>query len=121
VISEAGGDLARIEFAFMYYGKFVDMGVGNGIGMGEQWSGQERKRKYTGEKFSTKRHAKPWYNKPLWAETNRLFQILAEKYAIKGVVTIVENVSDNAAYWQKSWKERYFDSNSKYNDKGLIL
>ena len=28
VISNAGGDVARIEFAFKYYGKFVDMGVG---------------------------------------------------------------------------------------------
>ena len=31
VLWHAGGNLQRVEFAFAYYGKFVDMGVGRGI------------------------------------------------------------------------------------------
>ena len=36
VVSSAQGDLTKIEFAFNYYGKFVDMGVGKGTRIGDR-------------------------------------------------------------------------------------
>jgi len=110
VISEANGDIARIEFAFKYYGKFVDMGVGNGVGIASDYV-LTRKRRFTGEGVGTKRVAKPWYNKPLWSETSKLIEILAKKYALSGMITIVENVDDNAKYWEKTWKQGYVSPN----------
>jgi hypothetical protein len=36
VLASSGGDVQKIEFAFRYYGKFVDMGVGRGTKLGDQ-------------------------------------------------------------------------------------
>jgi hypothetical protein len=36
VVSSAQGDLTKIEFAFNYYGKFVDMSVGKGTTIGDK-------------------------------------------------------------------------------------
>lgn len=58
VVSHANGDVARIEFFFNYYGRFVDMGVGKG---------GSRKRKQ-------------WYSKVFSGNMNDLVRIVAEKY-----------------------------------------
>lgn len=107
---EAGNDIGRVEFAFRYYGKFVDMGVGNGVKMSDiidQYTRSWQKRRvFTGNTTHTTRRPKPWFTKVLWGQTSRLTELLAQKYGRKGVLTIVENVDDNAAYWEKSWKLR---------------
>ena len=36
VIAASGGNVDRIEFAFRYYGKFLDMGVGKGTRLGDR-------------------------------------------------------------------------------------
>jgi hypothetical protein len=80
VYSNAGGDVSKIEFAFLYYGKFVDMGVGRGASMG-----------------SGRRKAKPWYNKQFGKEIARLRVILGEKYAEKAAFAVVDALDGNAA------------------------
>jgi len=55
---QAGGDIDKIEFTYLYYGRMVDMGVRRGITMND-----------TGKK------AKKWYNKT-WYHS---FKILTEK------------------------------------------
>lgn len=87
VISHANGDVQRIEFAFNYYGKFVDMGVGKGTTL-EDVSSPDNKRR-----------PKPWYSRTFYAEVQKLGRLLAEKYARKGVLVIVENIDDNALKW----------------------
>lgn len=86
VIGNAGGDVQRIEFAFNYYGKFVDMGVGRGIKLEDRY-------------FGSKRISKPWYTKTFMREVRKLKFILAEKYGHLGAISIVENIDDNALKW----------------------
>lgn len=69
ITKHAGGDPAKIEFAFLYYGKFVDMGAG-----------------------ATK--AKRWYNKQFGKEIAKLREILAEKYAEKAAFAVVDAISN---------------------------
>jgi len=81
IISNAGGDIARIEFAFLFYGRFVDMGVGKGIKIED-----------TGMKESRRRPHK-WYSPVIYSQVKKLTEILAEKYAHKGALIIVEKIN----------------------------
>lgn len=87
VISHSNGDVQKIEFAFNYYGKFVDMGVGRGVTLEDVARG------------NTSRHPRPWYSRTFYSEVKKLSQLLAQKYARKGALVIVENVDDNALKW----------------------
>lgn len=81
VYCNSSGDPAKVEFAFNYYGKFIDMGVGNGASKGEG---------------KTKRKAKLWYNKQFGKEISRLREILGEKYAEKAAFAVVDTLNSNA-------------------------
>lgn len=87
VVSHANGNVAKIEFAFNYYGKFVDMGVGKGVTLEDVGNP------------NTTRKPKPWYSRTFYAEVKKLTEILAQKYARKGVLTVIENIDDNALKW----------------------
>ena len=102
VINNAGGDVARIEFAFKYYGKFVDMGVGKGTKL-DQVKELKTDRRLEGRQRGNYRQAKPWYGKTFYAERMKLMEILSAKYARKGKLAIVENVDDNAEKWESRW------------------
>jgi hypothetical protein len=102
VINNAGGDVARIEFAFKYYGKFVDMGVGKGTKL-DQVKELKTDRRLEGRQHGNYRQAKPWYGKTFYAERMKLMEILSAKYARKGALAIVENVDDNAEKWESRW------------------
>ena len=78
VNADANGNPELIEFAFNYYGKFVDMGVGNGVQLSEV--------------SVSNRKAKPWYSKTFFSEIERLRVIMAEKYGQKAQMTIVNNI-----------------------------
>ncbi|WP_372772094.1 hypothetical protein [Mangrovibacterium sp.] len=78
VITQSGGNPELIEFTFEYYGKFVDMGVGRGVTIGEV-------------EFSDRRR-KPWYSKTFFSQVKKLGEILGEKYARKGQAVIIENL-----------------------------
>ncbi len=77
IVNNAGGDLSRIEFAFNYYGKFVDMGVGRGVKLGDARGN---------------RRPKKWYSKTFYAEVKKLGELVAAKYAQKAQIIIVESV-----------------------------
>lgn len=87
VISHANGDVQRIEFAFNYYGKFVDMGVGRGFTIDEVNSP------------NNKRKPRPWYSRSFYSEVRKLSALLAQKYARKGALVVIENIDDNALKW----------------------
>jgi len=78
VITQSGGNPERIEFAFEYYGKFVDMGVGRGVSIGEV-------------EFSDRRR-KPWYSKTFFSQVKKLGEILSVKYSEKAKAVIIENI-----------------------------
>jgi len=73
VFTQANGDPDKIEFAFNYYGKFVDMGVGR--------SGTRKK--------------KPWYSKVFFGQVKQLGVILRSKYEYKAQLTIITNITDD--------------------------
>lgn len=82
VVLNANGDPLLVEFAFNFYGKFADMGVGKGTNLVEQGNGL--------------RKVKPWYSKTFFSEVKKLGEILAEKYARNAALIIVENIDDNS-------------------------
>jgi hypothetical protein len=85
IIGQAGGDITRIEFAYNYYGKFADMGVGKGVSLMEQRQGQST------------RQAKPWYSKTFLREVRKLAIIIGNRYSHMGAIVIKENVLDPSA------------------------
>ena len=95
-IGVTAGDIPReIDFSFNYYGKFVDMGVGKGTKLGDV-SENKVSRRLEGKNKGNLRRAKPWYASTMWAERKELTKILAEKYAHRASILIVENIDDNA-------------------------
>lgn len=89
VVQEANGDFSKVELFFLYYGTFVDMGVGKGVDISEV-SEQSLSRRLEGKKTGNRRRAKKWYSKVIYAETNALADILAEKHGIKLSLGIIE-------------------------------
>jgi len=87
----AGGNIAKVTFVFEYFLKFTDMGVGRGVSLSD--------RQYL---VKNNRKEKPWYSKTFLLEVKKLQNILAQKYARLGAITIIENLSDNALAWDKS-------------------
>ena len=75
VIADANGSPEKIIFAFNYYGKFVDMGVGSGVTLGAT------------ERFNRK--PKVWHSKILYAQIARLKEIMVEKYQAKAMDVLV--------------------------------
>ena len=76
--SQANGNPELIQFAFNYYGKFVDMGVGRGVTLD------------TAE--TTKRKPKPWYSKVFWSQFQKLKELMVEKYQIKSTMSIITEI-----------------------------
>jgi len=80
VIANSNGNLQRIDFAFNYYGKFIDMGVRKGVTLND----------------ADQLNPKPWYSVVWYSQYKRLVEILSQKYARIGVLSIVENIRDNS-------------------------
>jgi len=78
--ASAGGDVGKIEFAYNYYLKFTDMGVGKGTTKGS---------------LSSARKQKPWSANFL-LEVKKLSNMLALSQAQQATLTIVQNISDNS-------------------------
>lgn len=76
VVSDAKGDPTKITFAFLYYGRFPDMGVGRGVtlDMTPDPSGH--------------RKVKPWYSDTFRAEVVKLGRMLAAKYGLDAAQAI---------------------------------
>lgn len=95
VISSAQGDLVKIDFAFNYYGKFIDMGVGRGTSLGDVKE-NITSRRLDGKMLGNRRRPKKWYSKTFHAEVMKLSEILSEQCGRKGVIAICENINDNS-------------------------
>jgi hypothetical protein len=78
VNTQANGNPELIVFTFNYYGKFVDLGVGNGV---------------THDKIElSNRRPKPWYSKTFYGQLMKLREILQEKYSEKAQFTIITEI-----------------------------
>lgn len=77
----------KVTIGFLYHGKFVDMGVGNGVrlenvkGNRQTWLSKTQYEKRTaGYK---PRRPKKWYSPTIYSQHQRAAELLAEKYAIE--------------------------------------
>jgi len=82
----ADGMPRRVTIGFYYHGKFVDMGVGNGVklenvkGNREIWRSKTR---FERKQSKKPRAAKKWYSPTMYREYQRAAEILAQKYKIE--------------------------------------
>lgn len=90
VYVNSNGNPERVEFAFLYYGRFVDMGVGEGI------SKTGSIKSIATSKKLKERIAKKWYSPIFYSEVMKLQNILSEKYGLKAAQTIVENIESKS-------------------------
>jgi hypothetical protein len=95
VVASARGDVLKIDFAFKYYGKFVDMGVGKGVKIGQVKENQDS-RKLEGKMLGNRRRPKKWYSKTFAAEAMKLGEIMAKEFGRRGTVVISENINDRS-------------------------
>ena len=78
ILRNSGGDIDKITYSFLMYGRFVDMGVGRGMNAGvRRKDGMKfyEKRNRIGQLNEYNRSPKPWYNKPWY----RSVKLLTEK------------------------------------------
>jgi len=68
LLSQSGGNIDKIVFTYLYYGRMVDMGVGRGVKFGDYM--------LTGKKRKTK----PWYNKSFFHSLKVMNEKRAELY-----------------------------------------
>lgn len=83
VVAQADGSSARIDFFFLYYGVYVDMGTGKEFAIGNSGRiGAE-------SGYRPKRIPKPWYSKAFYGQTKRLAEIISEKMAERSAASVV--------------------------------
>jgi len=74
VTNDANGDPTKVTFAFLYYGRFPDMGVGRGITLSDV--------------PAPGRPVKPWYSQVFLGEVVKLGRMLAAKYGIDAAMAL---------------------------------
>lgn len=72
--------IKKIDLGFLFYGKFVDMGVGKGLGIESVKDNRSRWAAAAGDKIN--RRAKKWYSPVFHREYNILNEKLQEYYQI---------------------------------------
>ena len=95
VLASAQGNVLKITLLFEYYGRFIDMGVGKGVKIGDVKE-SITSRKLSGKMLGNRRRPKKWYSKTFHAEVMKLSEIFAKEYGHRGVLAITENVSDKS-------------------------
>lgn len=92
VIGAAGGDTIRLRLAYALYGKFVDMGVGRGMGAGVRKGndGYERIRRSRGRLRRHTRRAKKWYSKEMAFQTHRLAELMLDLHGRVALSVLTE-------------------------------
>jgi hypothetical protein len=95
VIAGAQGNVDRIDFAFLYYGKFLDMGVGKGTRLGDR-PVSRGSRVLADRMLGTDRKPKKWYSRTFYGESQRLIEILQKEYGRRAQLVISENIGDNS-------------------------
>jgi len=82
LVAAAGGDVDKLTLAYAAYGRFVDMGVGRGMGAGVRKASSDyaRIRDERGQLHQYSRKARPWASKVLGKQTMRLSILLSDYY-----------------------------------------
>lgn len=91
------GDIGAVLIKFLMYGRFVDMGVGQGMKAYERKTNRANfiaAKAYEADVSYTKRQAKRWYSKTKTAESFRLQELLMEELGERIPAWIGEQWSD---------------------------
>ena len=83
VRQRSNGEIDKIVHAYNYYGRFTDMGVGNGV-------------PYENVK-SSNRKEKPWHSETYWRSVKVLTDKMAELYGQEFLGYITDNFGDSSA------------------------
>lgn len=115
VNTNANGDPVLVQFAFNFYGKFLDMGVGKYVTLDN--------RDHLKSLGLTTRTQKEWYSKLFFAEVQRLKEILAKEYADQAGQIIKTNLESfdtdgNKVYSRNS--RGYSKSNNAASDYNRV-
>lgn len=88
IVWHSGGDVNKIRFAFNYYGRFVDAGVGRGVLLAD------RDALVLGGK--TNRRKKPWFTSVFYREIPGLRRLIEIRLGNTLPLIITRNIEDNA-------------------------
>lgn len=91
VSADAENNTALISFAFEYYMRMMDMGVGKGVNY-EQRGSAAKSRKVYGIQKGNRRKPMDIYNRTLYAEIMKLGELLTTQYAAQGAMAIVNHL-----------------------------
>ncbi len=96
VMSNAGGDVSKIDFLFKQYGIYVDMGVG-----------KETSRGNAGDlRFAKTRQPREWYSKVFFREVMKLKEYMAWRYGQEGAALVSQGFAN-------AFDQRYEDSTAR--------
>lgn len=87
VQANANGEIARIDFFYKLYGKFVDMGVGREISRGNRGD----------LGFTPTRRRKEWYSRIFYREVMKLKELVAARYgedAAREIASTINAIKD---------------------------
>jgi hypothetical protein len=92
VVGSAEGRL-QLRLSYALYGKFVDMGVGRGMGAGTKKDddGYDRIRQTRGQLRRHTRKPRNWYSRELSYQTKRLSELMLDLYG-QVLITTATNV-----------------------------
>lgn len=90
LVAAAGGDVQKLSIAYAAYGKFVDMGVGRGMGAGirKRDSDYARIRDARGQLRTYSRKPRPFSSKVIGRQSFRLSLILSDYYGERVIATV---------------------------------
>jgi|SRR5690606_2997523 len=97
-LENSGGDVGAVIIKFLMYGRFVDMGVGNGVKAYERKTNRANMvgaRAYGANVSYNSRQPKRWYSKTKTAETFRLQELLLQDLGERIPAWIAEQWSEN--------------------------
>lgn len=88
VVGSAEGRL-QLRLSYALYGKFVDMGVGRGMGAGitKKDDGYDRIRRNRGQLRRHTRKPRDWYGREMGYQTKRLSELMLDLYGTVLIAT----------------------------------
>ena len=97
IMAASPDDLKRVKFSFLYYGRYVDMGVGREFPIGSRGKlGLDKfleKRNKIGQLVKNPgRKPKQFYTKTIMHEGHRLHELLVKQFGIKMMTTLEESL-----------------------------
>ena len=106
ISEDAKNNTALISFAFQYYLRMLDMGVGKGVKLEDRQFAKSTEGKDL--KYKTGRKKYPVYSKILYREVMRLGELLTYQYAVAGATVIVDDfkhLTDDKTVYNKFSKQ----------------